>query len=224
MNDKIFPKMSNSYNEHSIQSLSVAQSIRKRPELYVGDPESALLVNRLLQEALCVSIDDAYGGNCRRVEIEIAGDGIFTVTDDGPGWPVVTGTVEKCDAERYMTVLYACSSAKHNEDIAKTVCTFGMVCINAFSSSCELTVWRDGYEWAQGYDYGEPRAQFERVRASSRHGVRLRFTLDRELLPSRTLDVDDFCEWVKTHARGLTVSVVDRPSNRTFEVCAKSSD
>lgn len=205
-------------NDDSIQILSGAEAIRARPNLYVGDTTDPGLATILLQETLCVSIDNAQEGSCTRVEIEIDGDGSMTVTDNGPGWPVIPDEDGKCDAERYMTEINACSSAKHHRLIANTACTFGMACINALSESCVLTVWRDGFEWTQSYVCGRPTSLFARLEPSSHQGTRLHFSLDANMLTTRNIDIISFCAWLREHTVGLVVSVTHNQITHTIDM------
>jgi DNA gyrase subunit B len=202
----------------SIQIISGADAIRARPNLYVGDITDSSLATILLRETLCVSIDNAQDGSCTGVEIEINGDGSMTVTDNGPGWPVMLNEDGKCDAERYMTEINACSSTKHNRLIADTACTFGMACVNAFSESCVLTVWRDGFEWTQSYVRGRPTSSFARLEPSSHHGTRLYFSLDASLLATRSIDITSFCAWLREHAIGLFVTVIHNQTTHTIDM------
>ena len=62
--------------------------------MYVGALDDPTVPNHLLQEMLCVAIDDATVGSCHRLQVRIAYDGVADIADDGPGWPVekdVTG-------------------------------------------------------------------------------------------------------------------------------------
>lgn len=53
-----------SYTEEIEILSNPAQAIRARPTTYVGPLPNPAILNRLVEEALCLSVDEAHSGNC----------------------------------------------------------------------------------------------------------------------------------------------------------------
>jgi DNA gyrase subunit B len=194
-----------SYSTDDIEVIRGLEIVRRRPEMYVGKPlEDWLIANRLLQEALCLAINDGVGGTCHKVQITLGANGSAEIEDDGPGWSLEKDTRAKTRAELYMTALFACRAAKTDSQMGSKVCSVGLAVLNALSESCVLTIKQEGVEWQQRYVKGIAVTEFEAIGSTSFHGTRLSITLDATILPQREFATDELVAWLHENACMLT--------------------
>jgi DNA gyrase subunit B len=75
------------YSADSIQALEGMEHVRMRPSMYIGDVGVRGL-HHLVYEVVDNSIDEAMGGHCDTIRVDINEDGSITVEDNGRGIPV----------------------------------------------------------------------------------------------------------------------------------------
>ena len=173
------------YAASNIQVLEGLEAVRKRPSMYIGDVGMRGL-HHLVYEVLDNSIDEAMGGHCDHIEVELHEDGSVSIADNGRGIPVDTHPSEDRSAlEVVMTVLHA--GGKFDKDsyqVSGGLHGVGVSCVNALASRFEVTVRRDGYVWRQNYRCGVPEADVEQVRPmrdDEETGTHIRFWADEEI-------------------------------------------
>ena len=197
-----------------IEVLPASEAVRRRPEQYVGPLQDRLLPNVLLREALCCARDDALLGRCGVVEVTLAADGRASIRDDGPGLPLTLFPDGTRLAERYLTALYACASAKPPK-IADSTCVHGLAILNFLCARLTLRIFVDGAEWSQRYERGVAIDSLKIVGQTKERGTELSLSLDPSILPSTEFDADEFTEWAQSNVKSLSITISDSRTGKT---------
>ena len=185
-----YPHHHTYYVEHrymgdEIEPISAVVSIRQRHELYVG-PGGAQLSD-LVFEAMCLSLTEAHCGTVSTISVNVNGLDI-EVTDDGLGLSLQPDRNGLPFAEAVMTTLYACRDHKQHERLKREVCRFGIVVVNALSSTASLGISHGAARQEQHYTCGQANGPFTKTGTSSPRGTTLRFSLEPRFLLDDSFD------------------------------------
>ena len=178
------------YDAQDITVLEGLEAVRKRPGMYIGSTGLRGL-HHLIYEVVDNSVDEALAGEADCAEIVIHPDNSVTVSDNGRGIPVDTMAKEKRPAaEVVLTVLHA--GGKFGEGggykVSGGLHGVGVSVVNALAEWLHLTIWRDGHEWKQSYERGNPTTALEKGEKTDRHGTRISFLPDLEIF--ETIDYE----------------------------------
>ncbi len=170
------------YNAESIQILEGLEAVRKRPGMYIGSTDARGL-HHLVWEVVDNSIDEAMAGFATQITVQIAPDGLVTVTDDGRGVPVGKHKSGIDALEVVHTILHA--GAKFEQGgykVSGGLHGVGVSVVNALSEWMRVESARDGFIWSQEYVRGKPTTKVIKVGpAGNRRGTKTSFRADPEM-------------------------------------------
>src|SRR4051794_8638164 len=144
------------YDAAQIDKLEGLEAVRKRPGMYIGDPDERGL-HHCVFEVLDNSIDEHLAGYCSKIDVAIHVDGSVSVRDNGRGIPVDMHPKFKMPAvELVLTNLHA--GGKVGQGAYKYsggLHGVGAKCVNALSDWFKVEVSRDGKVYHMGFERGK---------------------------------------------------------------------
>ncbi|MBV9490924.1 MAG: DNA topoisomerase (ATP-hydrolyzing) subunit B [Verrucomicrobia bacterium] len=152
------------YGAAQIDKLEGLEAVRKRPGMYIGDPDERGL-HHCVFEVLDNSIDEHLAGFCTRIEVTIHIDGSISVRDNGRGIPVDTHPKFQMPAiELVLTNLHA--GGKFGQGAYKFsggLHGVGAKCVNALSEWFKAEVTRDGKVYYIAFSRGKTTRKLEAI-------------------------------------------------------------
>ena len=146
---------SQEYGAEQIDKLEGLEAVRKRPGMYIGDPDERGL-HHCVFEVLDNSVDEHLAGYCQCINVVIHSDGSVSVCDDGRGIPVDIHPKFGIPAvELVLTNLHA--GGKFGQGAYKYsggLHGVGAKCVNALSDWFEAEIYRDGKVYSIGFEKG----------------------------------------------------------------------
>ncbi|MFC7336525.1 DNA topoisomerase (ATP-hydrolyzing) subunit B [Haloferula chungangensis] len=144
------------YGAEQIDKLEGLEAVRKRPGMYIGDPDIRGL-HHCVFEVLDNSIDEHLAGYCDLIKIAIHVDGSVSITDNGRGIPVDIHPKFGIPAvELVLTSLHA--GGKFGQGAYKYsggLHGVGAKCVNALSDWFKAEVRREGKVHAITFERGK---------------------------------------------------------------------
>jgi len=154
--DSTKPSGSQEYGWQQIDKLEGLEAVRKRPGMYIGDPDERGL-HHCVFEVLDNSIDEHLAGYCSRIDVTIHADGSVSIRDNGRGIPVEIHKKFKIPVvELVLTNLHA--GGKFGQGAYKYsggLHGVGAKCVNALSEWFKVEVFRDGQIWHMAFAKGK---------------------------------------------------------------------
>src|SRR5437016_4149749 len=150
------------YDAAQIDKLEGLEAVRKRPGMYIGDPDERGL-HHMVFEVLDNSIDEHLAGFCDKIDVEVHVDGSVSVRDNGRGIPVDIHPKWKMPAvELVLTNLHA--GGKFGQGAYKYsggLHGVGAKCTNALSDWFKVEVSRDGKVYHMAFARGKTTQKLE---------------------------------------------------------------
>lgn len=151
------------YGAAQIDKLEGLEAVRKRPGMYIGDPDERGL-HHCVFEVLDNSIDEHLAGYCDDITITMHADGSISTEDDGRGIPVEPHPKfdNKPTVEMVLTNLHA--GGKFGQGAYKYsggLHGVGAKCVNALSDWFKCEVFRDGKVYQIGFERGKTSQELE---------------------------------------------------------------
>jgi DNA gyrase subunit B len=144
------------YDAAQIDKLEGLEAVRKRPGMYIGDPDERGL-HHCVFEVLDNSIDEHLAGYCTKIDVTIHVDGSVSIRDNGRGIPVDMHPKFKMPAvELVLTNLHA--GGKFGQGAYKYsggLHGVGAKCVNALSDWFKVEVSRDAKVYHMAFERGK---------------------------------------------------------------------
>ncbi len=201
------------YGAKSIQVLEGLDPVRKRPGMYIGGTSTEGL-HHLIWEVVNNSIDEAMGGFCDDIKIELLPDNIVRIADNGRGIPVEKhAQTKKSTLETVLTVLHA--GGKFEGDgykVSGGLHGVGVSVVNALSIWTKAEVHRDGFIWTQEYKRGQKKHEVKKGKKTKDTGTIITFQADPEIFPKIEYSWKKVLDYIRQQAyltKGVRIVLED---------------
>jgi DNA gyrase subunit B len=178
------------YGAAQIDKLEGLEAVRKRPGMYIGDPDERGLHHSVF-EVLDNSIDEHLAGFCTKIDVTIHIDGSVSVRDNGRGIPVEMHPKFQMPAiELVLTNLHA--GGKFGQGAYKFsggLHGVGAKCVNALSEWFKAEVTRNGKVYLIAFSRGKTTRKLEvigEVQNKKYSGTLITFLPDPEIFTITT--------------------------------------
>ncbi len=211
-------KVTNQYNEESIQVLDGLEAVRKRPGMYIGSTDARGL-HHLIWEIVDNAIDETLAGFGSHIVVRIHQDNSVEIADNGRGIP--TGN-HKSNGLPTPQVIFNTLHAggKFGGDGAYKVSGglhgVGSSVVNALSEYLEVTIHRDGKIFYQRYlNGGRTIEKVKWLGKTNRTGSIIKFKPDSKVFSTTNFDYKTVATRLKESAyliKGLRIDLIDMRS------------
>ena len=203
------------YDASDLRVLEGLEAVRIRPGMYIGSTDVRGL-HHLVKELVDNAIDEAMGGYCNHIEINIHKDNSLTVTDNGRGIPVDEHPkLHKSALEVALTVLHAGGKfGGSGYKVSGGLHGVGLSVVNALSTWLTVEVRRDNKIYRQEYRLGDPLAPVAVIGAyeGDESGTQVTFLANDEIFDEVNYNFDTMVNRMRELAflnRGVRITVTD---------------
>ena len=210
------------YDASKIDKLEGLEAVRKRPGMYIGDPDERGL-HHCVFEVLDNSVDEHLAGHCQNIEVGMHVDGSISIADDGRGIPVDMHPKFKMPAvELVLTNLHA--GGKFDQGAYKYsggLHGVGAKCVNALSEWFEVEISRDEKLYHMEFAQGKTTSKLSVIGKSKKTGTKITFKPDAEIFQDTTkFKFDLLAKRMRELAflnPGLSIALTDEGKNGKTE-------
>lgn len=218
-----------SYNSSSIQVLEGLDAVRKRPGMYIGSTGPRGL-HHLVWEIVDNAVDEAMAGYCNEINVEIFGDNLIKVVDNGRGMPTdIHPKTHVSTIETIFTVLHAGGKFDSNSyKVSGGLHGVGASVVNALSEWLEVYVERDGNTYFQRFERGKSREPLKIIGGSERRGSTVVFKPDATIFKDTVVfDYETLRHRLQQLAflnKGLKITICDKRDEKQQKSVAYQYD
>ncbi len=207
-------KKTSDYGAKQITVLEGLAPVRKRPAMYIGSTGKSGL-HHMIWECVDNGIDEAIGGFCDELEIELLPKNQVRINDNGRGIPVdMHKPSGKSALEVVMTKLHA--GGKFGDSAYKVsggLHGVGVSVVNALSIYLKAEVKREGRLWMQEYKQGKPLKKVRAVGPAKGTETTIIFEPDPEIFDKIEFDWEKIISHLRQQAyltQGIKIKVYDK--------------
>ena len=206
-------KVTNEYNEDSIQVLEGLEAVRKRPGMYIGSVSQRGL-HHLIYEIVDNSVDEALAGFCTEINLILHKDNTVTVIDNGRGIPIgIHHTMGIPTVEVVYTILHAGGKfGGGGYKVSGGLHGVGASVVNALSTWLEVEVSNGEGIYKQRYERGKTKTKLERIGDTKKTGTKVTFLPDDTIFETLDFDLETLVQRMREMAflnKGLRITVKD---------------
>ena len=217
-------KVTNQYNDDSIQVLEGLEAVRKRPGMYIGSTDHRGL-HHLAYEIVDNAVDEALSGYASKIDVTIHKDGSLSVRDNGRGMPTGKHASGIPTIQVIFTVLHA--GGKFGQGGYKTsggLHGVGASVVNALSDWLEVEVLRDGVLYTQTFKTGGEKVSSIKKEKTNRKGsgTTVRFLPSEHIFSTIVWSYETLAERLRESAfllKGLTITLTDERTDISDVFC-----
>ena len=217
-------KVTNQYNDDSIQVLEGLEAVRKRPGMYIGSTDHRGL-HHLAYEIVDNAVDEALSGYASKIDVTIHKDGSLSVRDNGRGMPTGKHASGIPTIQVIFTVLHA--GGKFGQGGYKTsggLHGVGASVVNALSDWLEVEVLRDGVLYTQIFKTGGEKVSSIKKEKTNRKGsgTTVRFLPSKHIFSTIVWSYETLAERLRESAfllKGLTITLTDERTDTSDVFC-----
>ena len=217
-------KVTNQYNDDSIQVLEGLEAVRKRPGMYIGSTDHRGL-HHLAYEIVDNAVDEALSGYANKIDVTIHKDGSLSVRDNGRGMPTGKHASGIPTIQVIFTVLHA--GGKFGQGGYKTsggLHGVGASVVNALSDWLEVEVLRDGVLYTQTFKTGGEKVSSIKKEKTNRKGsgTTVRFLPSEHIFSTIVWSYETLAERLRESAfllKGLTITLTDERTDTSDVFC-----
>ena len=206
-------KVTNAYNEDSIQVLEGLEAVRKRPGMYIGTV-SVRGLHHLIYEIVDNSVDEALAGYCTEINITINQDKSVVVQDNGRGIPIgIHAKMGIPTVEVVYTVLHAGGKfGGGGYKVSGGLHGVGASVVNALSEWLQVEVSNGEGVYRQKFARGKTMTKLERIGDTNKTGTKVTFMPDDTIFETLDYQLDTLIQRFREMAflnKGLKFTVQD---------------
>ena len=217
-------KVTNQYNDDSIQVLEGLEAVRKRPGMYIGSTDHRGL-HHLAYEIVDNAVDEALSGYASKIDVTIHKEGSLSVRDNGRGMPTGKHASGIPTIQVIFTVLHA--GGKFGQGGYKTsggLHGVGASVVNALSDWLEVEVLRDGVLYTQTFKTGGEKVSSIKKEKTNRKGsgTTVRFLPSKHIFSTIVWSYETLAERLRESAfllKGLTITLTDERTDTSDVFC-----
>ena len=217
-------KVTNQYNDDSIQVLEGLEAVRKRPGMYIGSTDHRGL-HHLAYEIVDNAVDEALSGYASKIDVTIHKDGSLSVRDNGRGMPTGKHASGIPTIQVIFTVLHA--GGKFGQGGYKTsggLHGVGASVVNALSDWLEVEVLRDCVLYTQTFKTGGEKVSSIKKEKTNRKGsgTTVRFLPSKHIFSTIVWSYETLAERLRESAfllKGLTITLTDERTDTSDVFC-----
>ena len=202
------------YNENQIQVLEGLEAVRKRPGMYIGSTSERGL-HHLVYEIVDNSVDEALGGYCNEINIEILPEDYISVKDNGRGIPLGIHPKMGIPAiEVVYTILHAGGKfGGEGYKVSGGLHGVGASVVNALSEKVIVKSCNGDGIYEISFERGKVKEKLHKIEEGTKRGTKVFFKPDSQIFETTVFNFETLAVRFREMAflnKGLKITLEDK--------------